>query len=79
MREGLGVGTRSALPSKQNILQKDWRGKGVASVAPFSLGALVAIQEQGRLSPTLSRLQFMLDTASRTNMRKTLGDGHKSI
>jgi hypothetical protein len=73
------VGTRNALPSKQNILQKDWRGKGVAVVAPFSLWALTAINRQSPLPPKLSQLQFMPDTASRTNMRKTLGDGHKSI
>jgi hypothetical protein len=73
------VGTRNALPSIQNILQKDWRGKGVASAAPFSLGALAAAKVQSRLLAKLAGLQFMLDTASRTNMRKTLGDGPKSI
>ncbi len=73
------MGTRNALPSKQNILQKDWRGKGVAAVAPFSLWASAAIHAQSPLSLKQSCLQFMPDTASRTNMRKTLGDGPKSI
>ena len=46
---------------------------------PFFVVGMGHRQWQGLWSLGPPRLQFMPDTSSRTNMRKTLGDGPKSI